>query len=430
MFWILLLYLICVFVFSWKNFRAGVGLLILLLPAYLIRIRIGPLPTTVLEMTLGAVCLVWLIKYFREDGGKIVVAVKERPWFFGLVGFFFVASLVGIFVSGVGAIKLNYGQNTYQAFGIWRAFFLEPMILFFILLGRVKSGALSVGDITKFLIWSGVSVALVAVSQKIFGWPYAPSLWNDEIGGRATSFFTSPNAVGLYLGPLFVLCLTRLLRWKYIPDLIWFVLFGLALLFSWSQGAWLALSGAVIIILYLLRKKRTAIVIALLGLALALYWVPVREAMTFADKASQNRLHLWNYSWQYLSQSPAHFIGGAGLRQFFWKVQYPFFQEDTHAMEILTYPHNFFLNFWSEIGLVGAGAFLGILGYLFYLSAQIYRRDKLLGAGMIGLLVVYFIHGLVDVPYFKNDLSIMFWLYVLVLFLQSHDHAGSDGART
>ena len=135
MFWILLLYLICVFVFSWRNFRAGVGLLILLLPAYLIRARIGPLPTTVLEMTLGVVFLVWLIKYFREDWGKIVATIKERPWFFGLVGLFFVASLMGVFVSGWGAIKLNYGQNTYQAFGIWRAFFLEPMILFFILLG-------------------------------------------------------------------------------------------------------------------------------------------------------------------------------------------------------------------------------------------------------------------------------------------------------
>jgi hypothetical protein len=41
---------------------------------------------------------------------------------------------------------------------------------------------------------------------------------------------------------------------------------------------------------------------------------------------------------------------------------------------------------------------------------------------------VILIHGKVDVPYFKNDLSIMFWLYVLVLLLQSRDHAGSSGA--
>ncbi len=428
MLWILSIYTAGVIILSWKNFRTSIALLILCLPTYLIRAKIGPLPTSVLEVTWGAVILVWLIRYARTDWGQIVGAVKSRPRFFVLVALFFVASIAGIFVSGWDTT--NYWSNIYKALGIWRAYFFEPMVLFFVLLGRIKNNALLVEDVVKFLIWSGISVALVAISQKLFGWPYAPSLWNDVLGNRATSFFTSPNAVGLYLGPLVVLAIIRFLKNETIADSLWTFLFVLAIIFSWSQGAWLALVAAAVVVIFLLGKRKTAIVLVLLGMAVALYWGPVRNAVTFSDRASQNRLVLWGYSWQYFTASPARFVGGAGLRQFFGKIQYPFFIQNSKMMEKLIYPHNFFINFWSEIGLIGALSFLGIGVYLFLMAAHIFRQDRVLGAGLVGLLVVYFVHGLVDVPYFKNDLSFIFWLYVLVLFLSNNYHAGGSGART
>ena len=33
----------------------------------------------------------------------------------------------------------------------------------------------------------------------------------------------------------------------------------------------------------------------------------------------------------------------------------------------------------------------------------------------IGAIIVIVVHGLVDVPYFKNDLAVMFWLFLAMV---------------
>jgi len=42
-------------------------------------------------------------------------------------------------------------------------------------------------------------------------------------------------------------------------------------------------------------------------------------------------------------------------------------------------------------------------------------QDKYLKLGLLGALVVIIVHGLVDVPYFKNDLSLLFWLIIFLI---------------
>ncbi|MFH1582873.1 MAG: O-antigen ligase family protein, partial [Candidatus Falkowbacteria bacterium] len=88
-------------------------------------------------------------------------------------------------------------------------------------------------------------------------------------------------------------------------------------------------------------------------------------------------------------------------------------------LEIYLYPHNIFLNFWSELGLAGMLLFIWIIGKFFYLGATSYRLRvtdyKFLNIGLICAMTVIVIHGLVDVPYFKNDLAVMFWLLVAMV---------------
>jgi hypothetical protein len=35
--------------------------------------------------------------------------------------------------------------------------------------------------------------------------------------------------------------------------------------------------------------------------------------------------------------------------------------------------------------------------------------------GLIGAMVVMIVHGMVDVPYFKNDLAVMFWVLIALM---------------
>jgi len=91
-------------------------------------------------------------------------------------------------------------------------------------------------------------------------------------------------------------------------------------------------------------------------------------------------------------------------------------------LEIYLYPHNLVLNFWSELGLAGLLLFIWIILKYFWLGISSLSlrgsasdrsnltTEKYLVIGLISAMVVIIVHGLVDVPYFKNDLAIMFWL--------------------
>jgi hypothetical protein len=120
--------------FAWQNFRYAVGFFILTLPVYLIRFKIGNLPSTLLEAEFVGLFLVWIIKYFKTDFPIIVNFIKKQRGLFIFIGLFFVASVVNIFISGI--TDSNYWHMTVEALGLWRAYFLEPMLLFVILCGR------------------------------------------------------------------------------------------------------------------------------------------------------------------------------------------------------------------------------------------------------------------------------------------------------
>jgi O-antigen ligase len=77
------------------------------------------------------------------------------------------------------------------------------------------------------------------------------------------------------------------------------------------------------------------------------------------------------------------------------------------------YAHNIFLTTWSEVGLIGMIAFAVILFGLMWRawrSVDSARDTRPLLWGLFAAWVVFVVHGLVDSPYWKNDLSLEFWI--------------------
>jgi O-antigen ligase len=119
------------------------------------------------------------------------------------------------------------------------------------------------------------------------------------------------------------------------------------------------------------------------------------------------RLSIYSEALHMLAQRP---IVGAGFSGFPIRVA-PF---RPSGEEIELYPHNLWLTTWSEIGLLGVIAF-GIIffGLLFRGVRELRKSSGLYGAviwGSTGAVVLYLVHGLFDSPYWKNDLSVEFWL--------------------
>jgi O-antigen ligase len=111
---------------------------------------------------------------------------------------------------------------------------------------------------------------------------------------------------------------------------------------------------------------------------------------------------MWAETWNMLKDRP---VLGAGLSG------YPTVFKPYHLaghIEIFQYPHNIFLNFWTELGLLGVVLFLMTVALAF-------RRAR--NPAITASFIVILVHGLVDVPYFKNDLAFLFWL--LIAFISS-----------
>lgn len=388
-----------------KNFKTAVCYLIIFLPSYFIRFNIGPLPTTLLEVSFLALFSVWLVKFAKEDFVEIKNFCREKKWLSIAVVLFFIFSLGGIIAS----------PEIIKSLGIWRAYFLEPILFFVILIGRRKM--ISRDDLIRFLSISTISISALAIIQKLTGQLYSPTLTGRDIvdlQGRVTSFFTTPNAIGLFLAPIVPLMIygfSDKSRKKYYIFICGLALVAIAL--SVSIGAWLGLMAGGLVALCLWGKRKIVVSVLIAGLIVMSIIKPVRQNLLLQNPSGQIRLKIWSYTWNYVSESPKNFIFGAGLRQWFEKVQKPV--NDFTKIEPLIYPHNIILNFWSEIGLLGMISFVILFFCAVHCANLLKNKNKFLAIALISSLVIFMVHGLVDVPYFKNDLAFLWWVILAIL---------------
>ena len=110
-----------------------------------------------------------------------------------------------------------------------------------------------------------------------------------------------------------------------------------------------------------------------------------------------------------------HLLFGIGLGNY-EQAMGPYWQDLTRVI----YPHNIVLNFWATTGLLGLVAFGWLATRAFILAWSGWRRHpapwRPYDLGVMLALVGMVAHGLVDVPFFKNDLSLEFWALLGILW--------------
>ncbi|MGE5297963.1 MAG: O-antigen ligase family protein, partial [Acidobacteriaceae bacterium] len=225
---------------------------------------------------------------------------------------------------------------------------------------------------------------------------------------RIVSVFEYPNALALYLGPAIALFIVLAIKNEWLFSKFWFgiglALQILALIMTFSRGAWAAVAVVVFFSLFL-RFKPKKLVAATAIILIVFLLVPIirnRLVETVNDPSGLARADLLKAGLSEVSKQP---ILGNGLYGFRTTLTDRNFQG-----EILNYPHNIILNFWLETGL------LGLLSFLFIVFVSMKgQRGRIYGMAGIAFLCVVLIHGLVDVPYFKNDLSLLFWSVAAML---------------
>ncbi len=376
-----------------KNHRLAFFVFCGLLPTYLIRIGAGGLPTTALELAFLILLAAWMWK--RE---KRLIDISG--W-----------RLILLYWIIVATVSMFVAPDFRAAAGIWKAYFIEP-ILFFLIANDVMRTQQDRLTAIKALAFSAIAVAAMSLLQKFAGAPVPPP-WNDPEQFRTTSFYGYPNASGLFLAPLIPLFI-----WARRPlTLVAAALSLVAIILAENEGAWIALMPAAFFAGVMFRKTRVVTIgLAAMAIIAALVAPPARsiiiEKLTLEDWSGRVRKEMWAETWSMLKDRP---ILGAGLSGY--PTVFAPYHKAGH-IEIFQYPHQIFLNFWVETGLAGV-LILMITAFTYFKTSREACDDEnhpwliALSSSMIVLLV----HSLVDVPYFKNDLAMLFWL--LIAFMSS-----------
>ena len=155
---------------TWRNFNLSLAILFFCLPTYLIRFHIGPLPTTLLEMMIGIITIIWLIKYRKTIISNFKFQISKYKNFFIATSLFLLAATISVFIS----------TNFRSALGEWKAFYVEPVILFVILITTLKQESKTINRIIYAVMLSGLITSLLAIYQHFTGWLVPDAFWANR----------------------------------------------------------------------------------------------------------------------------------------------------------------------------------------------------------------------------------------------------------
>ncbi|NCN99842.1 hypothetical protein GW920_01850 [Candidatus Falkowbacteria bacterium] len=426
-------------------------LLIASLPAYLIRFNIQGLPLTLLEVMILISFATWVL---RDALPHIKTWIKNKEL---RESYPFAWEIIALLI--ISWIAVGVSGWSMGAWGIWKAYFFEPLLVFILIFNIFKHKKDLLKIFWAFLI-SALAVALFAVWQQVTGLYIDNPFWAAEATRRVVSFFGFPNAIGLYLAPLTMVLAGWLVfihlskpregTFQQIIIAVTIILSLLAIYFAHSEGALVGIIAGLIMFGLLSGKWQRIITIVVLVAAISglLSFAPraekIIDKLTLSDLSGEIRQQQWKETFTMLNDS--HLILGAGLDNYKNSIK-PYHQEGIffnsdkianfdavtwasstlqvkywQPTEIYLYPHNIFLNFWSELGLAGLLLFVWLIGKYLWMSLRLSvalgrarSPEKYISLGLLAAMTAILVQGLVDVPYFKNDLSVMFWILLAII---------------
>lgn len=380
---------------SRKIFKVLLGLVLVFLPAYVLRFSIAVIPTTALELLVYAAFILFLIS---KSYKKIKTPV---PVYLG--GLFAVAGLLGALAD----------PNLASGLGLWKAYFFDGFLVMLMALSIKKE---DIEDYLHFIVASGLITTTIAFAL------YSNGIKSAD--NRLLDFDRlSPNYLAMFLAPILVISVAQMIKFFKRDQLFWVYLFAsvsfaTALYFTGSRGGYIAVAAGLVVVIFSQfmkgkRAKMTKILLAttlvlLLGATLYVFQ-PDWTSHTRKATSSNVRFYIWSTSIEMIERAPVFGVGLSNYQTYFsdltqGKVNYPEFI----TPQALT-AHNLYLQIYLTAGLLGLLTFL-----LLIFKTGFWRLDNVaLSAALTSILIL----GLFDTPFYRNDLALEFFVIIAFIYL-------------
>lgn len=383
------------------------------------------LPTMALCGHILLVFIAYLCKLFRGKRSLLITPIDVSVGIFAMFVF-----LGGIFSASV--------STSLPAVCVLVCF----MLSYFLIVNLVKS----IQFLKKVLIALSIGVfvcALIGIWQNFFG--IADTTWTDvdmfsEIETRVVSTFENPNVFGEYLIILLPLVIAMFIVEKKFNNrgffFVSFVVGCLALVFTWSRGAWLGFLFSMLLYLIIINKRSIAIYfVGLLSLPFAYPFFPdsirgrIESIGNMADSSTAYRVHIWEAVWHMLRD---WWLTGIGVGVGAFRNVYPSYS--LSGIETAPHAHNLFFQVFLELGIFGITSLFFVIIFAMrkcctYLKYGSQRDVKLISSAALVGLVAILMQGLTDHVWYNYRVFLMFWV-VLSIVSVTVDLAKREDKRT
>lgn len=447
-------------VIALKDFKNGLYVVLATAPLYLARVKIFGIPSTWLELAIYTLAVVFVCTHVvpvmlnKRAGNAYMRSLRMRFSNICFVQIFFIALFF------LGAICSAFiAPDKRAAFGMLKGWFFDPVLFFVLFIKTMKSAR----DIFRAIF--SLSLGILALSFYGF-WEFANKQFLND-AQRLDSVFESPNYFTMYAVPILILALgtfayvflvAKKFSWRemFLNDkggefslqrglsgrskgkvlrlcnyfftqegrevfaVALSVCAGLgAVYLTTSYGGWGALVLGSACLWFFLPRSKTKYALCVLGIAvlapiffLTYQRTGFRHVDAFwkekTDSASA-RVIIWRGAGHLLKEHPFLGIGLGGFR-----VKYKEYSMGLDVPPIersVILPHNLYLNLWLETGLIGLIGFLGMVAVFVFKSVKNFLKTKNYALILpLAALAALLAHGMIDTPYFKNDLSLLFWV--------------------
>ena len=400
--------------FKIQNFQEFFVLTTLfLLPFYFIKFKYHWVSLNLIEILILALLSFWI--FDRDTKYQIPNTLPRRQ-----AGRYQIP--VTLILGGV-ALSIIVNKNYYIGLGILKGWFILPIVFALIFYNDLKKNEKLLDWSLAAFFWGGAFVSVEGIYYWING-----LLTYD---GRLKIFYDSPNQLAMCLAPLFLIGVKlgfeelraqaskgKAELWKAGLIIAGTFLVALNLYLTRSYGAWFAISSALAVVFWLKYRKnwyRKHLFIIIIISIILFSWAGFSrfEGIKNLDNRSSlaSREMIWKSAGLMIKSNPFFGIGPGNFQNKYLEYQKYF---PPYLEWAVPQPHNLFLAFWLEAGVIGLIGFIWLLVLFFRDNKKAIENNRLYGTLYLAIILYFLFHGLIDTTYWRNDMAILFWMVVAI----------------
>lgn len=365
-------------------------------------IGIGPIPLAAGRVGISAWSVARTTLFFWF-GLKLWIVIRERCWPFDSVPWARLAPLGLFFLIVTASLLVTFsqaGDYRYFAFACFHTVVVVEVV-----------------SDRQRLRWALLSLGVLPVVLVVRGLLHVPSVLAIDMSYRFGFPLDHPNTAGFVLAmtlPLSLWCIAAEKRWLRGLALVSCLLQLLALLLTYSRGAWIAAACSIVFYFVLSRQWKALTVIVAVGCVGVALVPTLRErlvsiARPMKDASIAERTMLAQQGIRIGWDNPLLGVGyGRGRVKAALREK---FRGTTFEKIALTHSHNVYVELFAGTGFLGLVSYLWLVGSGFAVALRSALRQSVSeprwGIALASAWLAVMVCGLGDVPFFHHETRIL-----------------------